>query len=1550
MPEYNIYPAVDANYNFPPQIKQTIVSYPEILDTQGRVDEAERKLVENEKQVAAAKAQLLASTEDLRVLEEVTLPAAVEKLEQADATAAVELGTLDGNLETAKQEIAAAETSINDLKTVTLPTMRQELEDAQAQAQADLDALNTRLTDIDAVGTGKLASIRDALAAAEQVANNANDAAIAADQAASAASQAALEAAGIAASKGRVIIQVTEPTGDDRQAANIWIKPAVDDPDTDITETATTYVYIADTDTWMPTTSDELAQAAQNALDAREAADQAKQRAETAISNAATAQAAAEAAQRTANQATLDARGAHNEAVEAKRRLEEARGSLVNLTPWGGMENPLVGGDPQGPAGWNQHYDPEGAPPGFNAYVETVVDDGQSANVGMGDLGDSPVRPGHTYRLTSWIWTNAVSDNLMIGYFPVWRMPDGSRFNGVWGAGYRPFGRSGNHGNVAADPFVSGQWRKVVEDFVPPTVGGVTAIGWIPRMHRWQAGYVGYGADGTSEIGDIWRFTGIRLEDVTDLLSAEAAAKAAQDRADEAYVEAERKLDESQVQAIADLSQAAAEASSLAEIEAAEARAAAEALRVAKAEAAREAGEAETAAKAYADLIDTGASDSDLAAARTYAEEQAEEARVAAEKAAALDATAKTEAAEARAAADAKTKADAALAAAKAELADARSEITSEILTSANGKNSITVSLNGPSGSGVVDGDIWWQRDTSSDIFGQWTWSKSNQLWIPRLVRSEVIANLDVHKLKVTGDTEIKSAVIEKLWADGIAAKSINASRLAVSPGNLFPDPFFSEPEKWNNTNQEVIVDTEVPNNTAFELTQKSSLTGSYYGGLGHKAFSMEGGAKYRLRVMAKFADDTIPYLLVYFRMPRRNQGDASYSVRLYRTAEATGQYAYLETECHANSDIEGRGTVGFFLNGGSGSSSVRVAAPELVRKVGAVLIEDGAVSAKKIQAESVAGAVGEFVEAEVGNLKATKGTVGEAVIDKLWVDGLVGKTATFNQLTIAGQGIAPPMTDESLWQLRDAQWVTNSFSRTGYAIKITPDTGGDAYGPVIPVTPGDSYRVTAHLGRIGSSRDTGGRYYIGVRGTDEDGNVTEYGPYAVVGDTNANWDTEVSGEITIREGTHYARAYILLQEATGTPHSSGHTTVYNFRIQPMASAVLIEDGAVTTPKLTVTETMAAKIAQFMSVSTKELIVSDGATVNNAKLIGDTWVENLTTSKIIGNNGIFTGTVDANHINGGSFTGKTFSGGTFTGARLNAVDSAGYGLAIIPKTSGDDAAIFFTDDGSLTAGQAAVWRNGYTKGAPAELMLRGAHGADVRIQDDLYVNQRCKVNRLECRSDFQNDGNANIKRNLTVGGGRDGSAGSIFAPIVDAAQYYVRDRIDIQGSGVFVNYGALRQHGSTVYFHNLPSSSSTGNMVINNTNRRAYQNFSTRRVKSNIEDWTPSAEQVLALQPRQWVHNDPNNDPEDNGAHSVGFIAEEVEEAGLESLVVYGTDGLPQSLSYDRFPAAQQVVLQKHEAEIQELRAENDELKNRLDGLEATVAQLVAQNNQNGSN
>ena len=65
-----------------------------------------------------------------------------------------------------------------------------------------------------------------------------------------------------------------------------------------------------------------------------------------------------------------------------------------------------------------------------------------------------------------------------------------------------------------------------------------------------------------------------------------------------------------------------------------------------------------------------------------------------------------------------------------------------------------------------------------------------------------------------------------------------------------------------------------------------------------------------------------------------------------------------------------------------------------------------------------------------------------------------------------------------------------------------------------------------------------------------------------------------------------------------------------------------------------------------------------------------------------------------------------------------------------------------------------------------------------------------------------------------------------------------------------------------------------------------------------------------------------------------GFIAEEAHEAGMEWWVTYDNEGRPDGFRYAELTAAHNVILQEHDAEI-------EDLKSRVAALEALVASLV---------
>ena len=188
MATYNIYPAVDENYNFPPQIRQRIVDYPEIKVTISRMDEAEEKLAQNSKTLESAMIDQLTTKETLREIQEETLPQAVTKLEEADAIAKSELSSLDDKLASAKVTL--------DQNTSDISSLREDLTVEIEERDKDFQDNYMYLARLRA----SLNNYKNDLKTAKETANSAA-------QAAEAATQAALEAAGIASKRGSVLIQ-----------------------------------------------------------------------------------------------------------------------------------------------------------------------------------------------------------------------------------------------------------------------------------------------------------------------------------------------------------------------------------------------------------------------------------------------------------------------------------------------------------------------------------------------------------------------------------------------------------------------------------------------------------------------------------------------------------------------------------------------------------------------------------------------------------------------------------------------------------------------------------------------------------------------------------------------------------------------------------------------------------------------------------------------------------------------------------------------------------------------------------------------------------------------------------------------------------------------------------------------------------------------------------------------------------------------------------------------------------------------------------------------
>ena len=1373
------------------------------------------------------------------LVDEESISAEVERIgddiDAAAAEAAQELGVLDGKLTTAQQELVVVGENVGQLETDLAAES-----DAREQLASDVQSTFTELdTRLDSFGDDEaLAGLRAELQAARSTADSASAAASAADQAASAASQAALEAAGIAASKGRVIIQDAEPTGADRNAANIWIKPVEDDPETEVEERAVTYVYLEASDEWIPTTSDELAQAAQNALDAREAAAQAQQRAETAISNAASAQAAAEAAQQTADDATLDAREAHNEAVAAQEAADEAAARAENLVADGGFE---FGGD-----AWELNRGSVvtvGDPPREGSRVlrsTPITSTGGEFSIATprvaGPLSSRAITavPGERYALDfdMRVVSGTADPSAYVGGRGYFTGPDN---NNAWPS----FTISPAEATPGEWVHVSGAWT--IRE-------GDTQTG----AHLWGRGVV-------TDL--VVEYDNVRLRNVTEAYALEQAAEAAQQRADEAYSEAASKLDESQVDA--------------------------------------------------------------------------------------------------------------------------------KITASANGKNSITISGSEPSGDGVRPGDIWWVRDGNSDIYGQWTWTGSS--WVARQVRSEVIANLDVHKLQVTGEAEMDSAVIEKLWVDGIEAKTITAASLTVAPGNLIPNGTFERGEEgWRLTSSSVVEVSDPPAGGSKVLrTDPKSGSGQHSWGYplvggphvlaGLEGIDVQPGDQFRLTASIRLVSGTVSSGSFGIRgCNSAGTGDRTwpFNARASAAQLSTGEWV----------DIEGT----FFMEPGRdkfgiqtfGSGDITDAVFEyddirMVRKVGAVTIENGAIGADQIRADEVGAEVGEFVEAEVGNLKATKGTVGEAVIDKIWADGIAAKAATFGRVTVGSGNLLPDLgaaiaadthhelgywgnfgirtNDASFWaqgastQYLEVPIVLKKGVRYRFEVNARTDSAGsifhwqlvqgtmDAPSGNTAVLDDPAGMATASYAAMSGARIPGGAF----------------APF---------WAEGTAPEDMIVWSRFHANY--------GQGASSTYSWFQNPTIRPMTGAVLIEDGAVTAAKVRANAITAGKIATGAVTAGKiaaNAVRADeiAAGAIDGKIITGATVRTVASGARVQLNTLGIRAYDAagaTTFSVHSQTGAVFARGDFEqrnsygsvtlGPQPYSSSTSSPGLAFdVPGQSWwGPGGVFARNDpgtgfpetrlqgfvagesdgssvnlaaGNTSTGSSTYLRRGYTGGGEAGIWLTPTRQTFV-VGENIYVDSESTSGQVMIR-----------KRNTA------GSATGAFI------------RVDRDGAVMYSSAGnSVRVHNHDTIMNGIIGRYITGpssSMLVGNGGVIGVEG-SSRRWKTSIDtvdageyedgllsidysSWLSREDVEKADAYRKWRDENPMCPtlPEyayvdEEPVRQFGVIAEQLDEAGVPGIVGYDEEGLPATVNRANIGVALVPIVKRLRDRVAELEARIGEL------------------------
>ena len=306
--------------------------------------------------------------------------------------------------------------------------------------------------------------------------------------------------------------------------------------------------------------------------------------------------------------------------------------------------------------------------------------------------------------------------------------------------------------------------------------------------------------------------------------------------------------------------------------------------------------------------------------------------------------------------------------------------------------------------------------------------------------------------------------------------------------------------------------------------------------------------------------------------------------------ADAVGKPIDAVWEVRAGGKIERK----YVLTGASTWTQVRVGQDFIGENaIGSAQIGDAAVGTAQIADATVTNA--KIGDLSVGKLTATQGAkFPVAVIDSLVTDDAYLSSVYSNRVIVDSQDFAPgPGGYEAAWRLENATIVANTVDPSGFALSLDGTLGvATARGPMLPVSPGTKILVEAKFSYY--SEPPGSTTLTRFRWYDASGNSLDPASSMVAAPTSEGTAT-ISGAVEVPADARFGQISFEQNAAA----AGGRRAVRNLNVRPQLGAVLIEDGAVTAPKITASEELSAKVAQFLSVETGK-ITWDNAAGNNA--------------------------------------------------------------------------------------------------------------------------------------------------------------------------------------------------------------------------------------------------------------------------------------------------------------------------------------------------------------
>lgn len=264
-----------------------------------------------------------------------------------------------------------------------------------------------------------------------------------------------------------------------------------------------------------------------------------------------------------------------------------------------------------------------------------------------------------------------------------------------------------------------------------------------------------------------------------------------------------------------------------------------------------------------------------------------------------------------------------------------------------------------PQGVGLAAGDIWfqWTSFPGGVVIGQWSWDGSS--WVPVTLSHQVISSLDLGK-----------ATVGELEGGRIKAHTVEANRLTIGIGqNAIADPMFSSVDLTNRRMSESSGQWTQNRAGATPFVSSagtSAVVFRYAGTSASNAIPTVAGQKWRIQAQVNPGGGQARINVRWFNAT----GGSTY---VGASSFATGNgYTSISTIWAAPATAVGF-LVDVYVPAASASRTVIIYAGISVQPMtGAVHIEDGAITASKVNAQEVAGAIGQFVKVQAENVEVT--------------------------------------------------------------------------------------------------------------------------------------------------------------------------------------------------------------------------------------------------------------------------------------------------------------------------------------------------------------------------------------------------------------------------------------------------------------------------------------------------------------------------------------------------------------------------------------------------